>query len=312
MEAAPFHSDLAEGPGGGRANWLTAHDGIRIRVGHWPGKNAGTVFLFPGRCEYIEKYGLTALEIVQRGFHAIAVDWRGQGLSDRLLSDPNVGHVRRFSDFQYDVAAAVEFADRSGLPRPYHLIAHSMGGCIGLRSLIDADHFSSAAFSAPMWGVAIAPSLQTAAHVLPLMASRLGLGARRTPTTGGASYLVEASFDGNLLTRDRDMWDYMVRQAKQVEQFRLGGPSLTWLAEALAETRALMRAPRPGVAAHASVGDQEKIVEPSAVEAVMADWPDGTFTWIPAAEHEILMEIPPVREGFLNRAFETFAGRSAA
>lgn len=306
MEAAPFHGDLAGGPAGAQAVWLRAADGVRIRAVRWGTGARGTVFLFPGRCEYAEKYGRTADEILARGYGAVAVDWRGQGLADRLLRDPTIGHVRRFSDYQHDVRAVFAFAEAEHLPKPWFLLGHSMGGCIGLRTLVDGSPFAAAGFSAPMWGVRIAPKLETAAHVLPIVATRMGLGGRRTPTTGRPSYLVEAPFEGNLLTTDPGMWDYMVAQARAENRFRLGGPSLMWLGEALAETRALLRAPRPGVPAHASVGTLEKIVIAETVATMMADWPDGSFDWVEGAEHELLMERPEVRQSFLDRVFATF------
>ena len=96
LTPAPFFEDVAGGPPGGAAWWLTTSDEKRIRVGLWP-TNAeeprGTVLLFPGRTEYIEKYGRTAQELAERGFATLAIDWRGQGLSDRMLDDPRIGHV---------------------------------------------------------------------------------------------------------------------------------------------------------------------------------------------------------------------------
>jgi len=53
-ESAPYRSDLADGPDT-RAVWLTTSDGVRIRAGHAaPGGDAkGTVFVLPGRSEYL-------------------------------------------------------------------------------------------------------------------------------------------------------------------------------------------------------------------------------------------------------------------
>ncbi|MDP5362431.1 MAG: alpha/beta hydrolase, partial [Paracoccaceae bacterium] len=35
MEAAPLYEDIAGGPSGGVAHWLTTSDNLRIRVGFW-------------------------------------------------------------------------------------------------------------------------------------------------------------------------------------------------------------------------------------------------------------------------------------
>ncbi|MEL7258902.1 MAG: alpha/beta hydrolase, partial [Pseudomonadota bacterium] len=87
---------MAEGPEGGVAYWITATDGVRLRLGVWPGNSegiSGTVFLFPGRTEYVEKYGKTSIDLSRAGLHVAVIDWRGQGLADRVASDPILGHV---------------------------------------------------------------------------------------------------------------------------------------------------------------------------------------------------------------------------
>ena len=119
-------------------------------MGVWPRGDRGTILLFPGRTEYIEKYAHTAAAFGAQGYATLAVDWRGQGLSDRLLADARVGHVGQMCDYQLDVAAMREVAQAQELPRPYFLVAHSMGGCIGLRSLHAGLAVNAAMFSAPM------------------------------------------------------------------------------------------------------------------------------------------------------------------
>ena len=76
----------------GAAFWLTAADGVRLRVGLWSHPGAqGTVLLLPGRTEYVEKYGRAAADLRSRGYATLAIDWRGQGLADRALDDPMSG-----------------------------------------------------------------------------------------------------------------------------------------------------------------------------------------------------------------------------
>ena len=108
LQAAPLYDDIAPGPSGGAAWWLKAADGVRIRMGYWPCENArGTVLLYCGRTEYVEKYASTAGEFARRGYATVAIDWRGQGLADRLGPDIRVGHVEDFSDYLLDSDAVV-------------------------------------------------------------------------------------------------------------------------------------------------------------------------------------------------------------
>ncbi|MCX8955682.1 alpha/beta hydrolase, partial [Ruegeria sp. NA] len=61
LDKAPIHPEVAEGPSDVRAYWVLASDKVRLRVAHWPTEKSfkGTVFLFQGRTENIEKYGRT-------------------------------------------------------------------------------------------------------------------------------------------------------------------------------------------------------------------------------------------------------------
>ena len=118
-ETAPFHADLAEGCTRARAWWVRASDGLRLRVARYP-SNAprGSVILFPGRTEYVEKYGRVAADLAQGGYDTLTIDWRGQGLADRMLGDKRIGHVLVFEDYQKDVAALMQAAAALDLPRP--------------------------------------------------------------------------------------------------------------------------------------------------------------------------------------------------
>lgn len=305
-EAAPFRADLAEGPAGGGAVWLRASDGVRIRIGFWPGGTQGTVILLPGRTEYVEKYGRTAADLVRRGWSVVAVDWRGQGLADRILPDPMLGHVGAFLDYQHDLDAVVGWVfgagQAAGLCGPLMMMAHSMGGLIGLRALHRGLPFGAAAFSAPMWGIHMPLWRRPTAAVLSRLRVKLPQDLHYAPTTSGKTYLLHAAFEGNLLTADREMWDYLHRHASDEKGFGLGGPSVGWVRDALRETRAMMRRPAPNVPAVVGLGGQERIVEPGPIHRRMQDWPGGRLDIYPDARHELPMEVPAVREAFFDRA----------
>lgn len=303
---APFFADLADGPAGGRAVWLTASDGVRIRAGLWGGGTKGTVFLFPGRTEYIEKYGRAAADLLARGYSTLAVDWRGQGLADRAYADRLVGHVGHFSEFQRDVDALLAFADSEGLPRPYYLLCHSMGGCIGLRSLVRGLPFRAATFSAPMWGISMAAWMRPLATLLGRLARPLRQSHRYAPSTGGQTYVLSVPFQGNVLTTDPDMWDYMRRQVAEVPDLALGGPSLGWLNAALQECGALSALPAPPVPVVTALGTAEKVVDVAPIHLRMSGWQGGRLDLYPGAEHEVPMESPAHRTRFYDEAARLF------
>lgn len=319
MTPAAFHHDLAEGPPDAQAHWVKASDGVRLRLGYWPGAHSGstsgsgkgTVLLLPGRTEYIEKYGRAAQDLKTRGYATLTIDWRGQGLADRLSVDPLLGHVDRFSDYQLDVAALLKAAERLDCPRPYFLIAHSMGGCIGLRALHQGLPVNAAVFSAPMWGLSIATRTLPFAWAYSWATHQTRWGHRFAPGTKLVSYVLCEPFADNTLTTDADMFAYMQRQVSQLDGLNLGGPSLNWLYEALVETRALRATAPPDIPTLTFLGSNERIVDPAPIKTLMKVWQNGELRMVEGSEHEVLMEIPAIRNAFFDAADTLFMENSA-
>ena len=304
---APLYSDIADAPAGGIAAWRACTDGVRVRVATWPCAGAkGTVLLFPGRTEYIEKYGPAAGELAARGYAMACIDWRGQGLAERPLADKARGHVGRFAEYQRDVAELVAAAREAGLPEPFHLIAHSMGGSIGLRALHEGLPVHSAVFSAPMWGIRIHAAARPLAWAVGSGARLAGRGHLYAPSTGPVTYVLANDAPGNVLTTDPAMYAFMQRQLRAHPDLALGGPTLHWLLEALRETRALAARVPPALPCLCLMGSNERVVETGRIRSIMARWPGGRLEVVPGAEHEMRMETAAIRRRFYDGAAALF------
>jgi len=292
-DQAPLLDDLAQGPPGGAAFWLTAADGVRIRCAFWPGGARGTIVLFPGRTEYVEKYGRVARAFHDAGFAVAAVDWRGQGLADR--SAPDIGDVPHFDAYRRDAAAYLAALAAAGAPRPWALLGHSMGGCIGLRALQDGADFAAAAFTAPMWAIELPRALRPVGRLVARAVCAAGAGGRYVPGTGPANYTLANPFEGNRWTGDAEAWAWLGGQLRARPELNTGGPSWRWLAAALDEIARVTAAPMPAVPALIWMGAQETIVEVEAVRRVAARWPGARLETVPGGRHELLMEAPAIR-----------------
>jgi lysophospholipase len=312
LTPAPLHNDLAEGPDGGAAFWITTPDDVRIRIAVWPLEGAkGCVVLMPGRTEYVEKYGRAAQDLRARGYATVAIDWRGQGLADRALADAMTGHVACYLDYQTDMEAVLAALPRLELPgfdaqKPLFLLAHSMGGAIGLRSLHGQHPFRAAAFSAPMWGLAITGWQVPMANLLATVSRNTLLERRRVPGSTRETYTLASPFKDNSLTRDRDMWEYMVRHGRAQPGLTLGGPSIRWVSTAMRETARLQAMAAPDLPCITFLGTSERIVATAPVHDLMGKWTRGTLIEVPGAEHEIMMELPVVRQDFFDRITALF------
>lgn len=311
MENAPLYSDVAHGPEGGVAHWITASDGLRLRAAHWHADDPkGTVIIFPGRTEFIEKYGDAAREMTEAGLSAIAIDWRGQGLADRMQPDRGLGYVKQFSDYQLDVTALMDHVQALGLPAPYYLIGHSMGGCIGMRALHNGLDVKAAMFSAPMWGLMLVPPTRAFAWTVTTLARTFGLDARVAPTQTTQNYTTVTPLADNTLTSDPDMYAIMQEQLRKYPDLGLGGPSMTWLNEALRECLALSRMPSPATPCLTFLGTDEAIVSPSRIQDRMARWPNGELVIVQDGKHEVMLETPEIRRSVYEKTLAHFAAHS--
>ena len=125
IPANPVPEDVVSGT-------IKTPDGAELRFARWapPAGRKGTVCVFTGRSEQIEKYFETVRDLRERGFAVAMIDWRGQGHSSRRLRDPRKGYVRDFSDFEIDVETFVQQVVLPDCPPPYFALAHSMGGAV--------------------------------------------------------------------------------------------------------------------------------------------------------------------------------------
>ncbi len=260
---APLFAEVADAPPGGRVLWLHSRDDMRLRTGIWAGGGRGTAFIFSGRSEYIEKYGRMIGRLVERDLTVVAFDWRGQGLSQR--THPSQGHVEDFRDYQRDWSAVAAHADSEDLPRPWYMFGHSMGACIGLRTLLEGTDFVGALFSAPMWHLQMR-------------------GATRQLTT---SIL---AFEGNMLTSDEEHFRWFGRQLTAHPELGLAGPSVQWTYAALEEMARLYVAPLPVVPVLTFMGSDEIVVSTSVIRSQMDKMQNGRLVVLDRAKHEIWME----------------------
>src|SRR3954471_13215975 len=182
---------------------LRTSDGVTLRYARWapPAGRKGTVCLFQGRAEFIEKYYETANDLRARGFAVATLDWRGQGLSDRLLSDPLKGHVGNFSEYDLDLQAFMQEIVLPDCPPPIFALGHSMGGAVLIRAAQQGRRwFDRIVLSAPMVALRGERNMGVARAIV--SGGRLfGMGTSYVP--GGDRVPVNARpFVGNMLTSD--------------------------------------------------------------------------------------------------------------
>jgi lysophospholipase len=298
-EPAPLHpTPAAPIPAGAVAEWYNGTGGVRLRAALFfpAGVLRGTIVVSPGRTEPIERYFETVEALTARGFAVLVHDWRGQGLSHRLLPDRLLGHARGSRDFLGDFSALLA-AFETRLPRPWIALGHSMGGCLTLLALASGQPgFSAAILSAPMLGLNTGAVPVGVARVIAAVLTAIGLGGSRV-----ARSPADQAFETNIVTHDRAHWDRNEALIAAWPDLALGDPTWGWLDFALSATRALQTGPgvpRIAIPVTVVIAGDEQLIDNAGARRVAGRLKDGRLIEIPGAYHELLQETDAVRAVF--------------
>lgn len=296
-------------PEGAEVAALTASDGLTLRAARWtlPGAANGTVVVANGRGEFIEKYFEVISELLARGLHVVAFDWRGQGGSARELPNPRKGHVDDFALYLRDLDALREQVLVPHCPKPWFGLGHSMGGAILLMQAHDGrSPFARLVLSAPMIDLA-GLKFPRAVRWLAAALDTAGFGGSYIPGSGDTAYLTRP-FEGNALTSDPVRYAIAGQAAVAAPRIAIGGPTVGWLNAAFRQMRAFedgdyaaaIRVPALIVAA-----GNDTVVATPAIERFARQMKAGHALTIAHARHEILVERDIFRDQFW-AAFDAF------
>ncbi len=297
---ASFLNNVFKWPHAANTNYKATTDGIRVRTSFWAANDpVGTVFVFPGRADYIEKYGGLANFCLSNNLNVIAIDWRGQGLSERLLDDKNIGHIEDFKNYQNDVEVIINEAKDAGLVKPWIIFAHSMGGLIGLRTLHDNPVFEKVVFTSPMWGIQMPPILKSGASIIMSLISLIGKMETYAPTTSPETRILNEEYEFNKLTSDIRNFKLLRQQLIQHPNLQIGGPSSAWVSAALDEIEFQIGKEPPITPALCFLGEKEEIIDNLAVREFCKNWDSCDLISIPEAKHDLLMEKEMILQSLL-------------
>ncbi|WP_438751843.1 alpha/beta fold hydrolase [Pararhizobium sp. O133] len=279
-------------PGNHMVGFFEGAGGTKLRYAIFKSKatvSKGTVVLLQGRNESIEKYAETIGELTARGLWVATFDWRGQAGSERLLKHRRRGHVRRFADYERDLAIFLEQIVLPDTRLPFFMLAHSMGALIALsQAPLLASRIDRLAITAPF----VALGAQKVGHrmigILATTFTLLGLGSLPLMRDKGP-----LPFSENLLTSDSRRFARNKALTDAHPELALGPPSARWLHETF---KAIKR-----IASHDHLTQvrvptivlaptQDRLVPHLAVEALARNFRAGHMIPIDGARHELFQE----------------------
>jgi lysophospholipase len=285
---------------------LTSTDSLQLRYYfHLVPGARNAVVISSGRVEMALKYAELCYDLVQAGYSVFLLDHRGQGLSQRELTNPHKGYVADFSLYQQDLA---QFVEHIVLPHKHHThlaLGHSMG-CAILAGYMQQPHpFRAAIMASPMFG--IYTGLVPASIVEPLA---LAFGAVNRYVSQvpwyfpGQRNYQEKIFNNNPLTSCEERFSWLHQLYREQPQSQLGGVTSHWLQAAIHAMRKLQR---EAVKWHTPVlllqASADKVVSNHAQNYWFQQIDSGVIhqrVTLSGARHEIFMEQDSIRQQAFN------------
>ncbi|MEL7318295.1 MAG: alpha/beta hydrolase [Pseudomonadota bacterium] len=298
-------------PAASETLWKLADD-HQVRRIDWPGAGStdeprGSILFFPGRGDCYEKYLETLEEWHREGWRVTASDWRGQAGSGRLGKDAVTGHIEDYAiwidDLAYQWARWVRET-----PGPHILAAHSMGGHLVLRGVIEGRVAPDAmVLSAPMLGFNTPPLPLVMLHGLARMMCSLGDPTRQAWKWSEKPGEIPEGRE-MLLTHDRDRYEDEQWWRDKRPELVMGPASWRWVERGYESMRRLeaagaMEAVETPILILSTTID--KLVSHAANVRAVERLPQGELAEFGEdTHHELFREIDAVRQRAMDAVAE--------
>ncbi|MEE9328783.1 MAG: alpha/beta hydrolase [Parvularculaceae bacterium] len=303
--------DVAQAPipEGGGVHYFNTVDGAKLRMAAFGLPNQadarGTVLLLTGRSEFIEKYGEVVRELQDRGFNVAIMDWRGQGLSSRMLPEAEKGHIKTFGTYTADLKLFMAEFVEPQFAGPYFILSHSMGGLPVLSWLADGtDKFTGAVLCAPMTRLPYGPVKGRVIRSMAKIGAKIGMSKRSI--IGVKEHSMK--FEGNKLTTDKTRHRSFQSLLEAAPNAAVHAPTYGWL-DAAYTAMSLLNKPKALDNINCPVlilgAGNDETVDASHAQKLAERQANISYQVIAGAKHEILMEQDNFRQA-LWQAFDRF------
>ena len=207
---------------------------IRINYAYFIHSNhKKKIIIIPGRCESYLKYQELSYDLYNQGYNIFILDHRGQGLSQRLQTNPNKGFVSNFQDYVSDVKYFIETISTTLDKSATYLLAHSMGAAIATRYLQENTiPIQAAALASPMFGFNAGNFPKSITFQALKLANRINrhLSSDSWYFLGQKDYQA-VTFEKNHLTHSKSRYSAFLDLYQSTPALQLGGVTLQWLIE---------------------------------------------------------------------------------
>ncbi|OJX10163.1 MAG: hypothetical protein BGO77_07640 [Caedibacter sp. 37-49] len=281
-------------------------DGAKIRIGFWPTlqpirKLNRTIILLQGRASFMEKYDEMIQNLRLRGNNVWALDWRGQGLSSRMLTNHHKSHIDSYDTYLQDLHQLIT---EHVQPKSQHqciLLGQSMGGHLALRYLSEHHNvLDGAVLVSPMIDIKTGAYPKFLARFLTHCACLAGFRDAYFFGQGNYNPLHEP-FEGNYLTHDRRR--YFAHRDLQLKNpgLVLGGGTYGWLHATFQSIQKILQVSylkNINIPILFLAAGEEEIIDNRALKHIVENLPKCNVKIYEHARHQIFMETDEILKQF--------------
>lgn len=207
----------------GKEGYFTGKAAVQIyyKIFKQPSLESPAILISSGRTEAAIKYKELIFDLYNNGYSVYILDHRGQGLSGRMTEDRDMGYIDTFQYYIDDMKYFYDQMLRKSNHQKKYLLAHSMGGAIGMTYLEqNATDFTAAAFSSPMLGF----------HTPTCSASKILTGENpKYALSQGEFQEDDLDFTSNKLTGSKVRYELVNKSFAEIPQARIGGATYQWV-----------------------------------------------------------------------------------
>jgi lysophospholipase len=267
-------------------------DGISIAYDIFKAENENSIALFlTGRAEYYLKYEPFFSDLNNAGITVFAMDHRGQGASERMLENQQIGYVEKFDHFIDDAAFFLKkfVVPQKDQKKPLFSISHSMGGAVSFLLEEKLKIFDKMVFTSPMWGINFGYIPENIIYLLAKLFCSIGKDKEFVP--GKKEHDFDAPFENNDLTHSLENFKKQADFLKYNTDFALGGPTNRWVAESILAMRKIEKiSPEFLTETLLLQAGADTVVDNFRQDKVLKNIKNGKKIVIENALHEILNE----------------------
>ncbi|WNC68430.1 alpha/beta fold hydrolase [Thalassotalea nanhaiensis] len=279
--------------------------------------NTQCIVVSLGRSESYLKYKELIFDLANNGYNVAIIDHRGQGLSERELTDKSKGYVGDFNDYVVDMHQWLENIVKPKCNHDLFMLAHSMGGTIATRYVQQFPQtFNALVLSSPMIAIDgghipdwLSKAVIKTSHFIN------ALFTEQSAYFFGYGPYKEKVFAGNDLMQSEIRFQLFKQTYEQNPQLQLGGVTFSWLNSAI-ETEKLIFENLADMQTPILLLQSEHDTVVSNVKQLHfcqqlnalhpQSCPNGQPVVIKSALHELLFEKDEIRNEALNQALTWF------